>query len=265
MVIFCIYFSTITYAETIVLKSGKTIEGKIIEKTDEYIKIDFFGVALTYYLSDIESIDGKILTESSLYKSDTTTSNLTETFRNEKWGYSFKYPSHWEEIPKEEREPSAAMGVRPIGQDGISIQIYRGECDENTLNNYKTPCDLIEKFLALPSGQTREFKKQVMIANRTGCLVRFLQKKAIVGVKDKTENPIVLPVNYYYDYYFFSPVFSSGGRDKRFFIIILSHMEYMLDNPLATQSNYFIEINKKLKELYEEAEQIVNSFRLTDR
>jgi len=32
--------ATITSAETIKLKSGKVIEGKIIEKTDEYIKID---------------------------------------------------------------------------------------------------------------------------------------------------------------------------------------------------------------------------------
>jgi hypothetical protein len=47
------------YAETIVLKSGKTVEGKIIEKTDKYIKIDFQGVPLTYFIDEIESIDGE--------------------------------------------------------------------------------------------------------------------------------------------------------------------------------------------------------------
>lgn len=46
------------YAETIVLKSGKTVEGKLIDKTDKYIKIDFQGVSLTYFLDEIESIDG---------------------------------------------------------------------------------------------------------------------------------------------------------------------------------------------------------------
>ncbi|MFA6282429.1 MAG: hypothetical protein WCY05_08040 [Candidatus Omnitrophota bacterium] len=46
------------FAETIVLKSGKTIEGKILEKTDKYIKVDTEGIAITYYLDDIASIDG---------------------------------------------------------------------------------------------------------------------------------------------------------------------------------------------------------------
>ena len=48
-----------TFAENIVSKSGKTVEGKLIEKTDKYIKIDFQGVPLTYYFDEIESIDGK--------------------------------------------------------------------------------------------------------------------------------------------------------------------------------------------------------------
>jgi hypothetical protein len=46
------------FAETIITKSGKTIEGKLIEKTDKYIKIDFQGVPITYFLDEIESIDG---------------------------------------------------------------------------------------------------------------------------------------------------------------------------------------------------------------
>jgi hypothetical protein len=53
-----VYFPILTYAETIILKSGKTIEGKLIEKTDKYIKIDFYGVPLTYYIDEIKSIDG---------------------------------------------------------------------------------------------------------------------------------------------------------------------------------------------------------------
>lgn len=46
------------FAETIVLKSGKTVEGKIIERTDQYVKIEFQGIGLTYFLEDVESIDG---------------------------------------------------------------------------------------------------------------------------------------------------------------------------------------------------------------
>jgi len=50
-------FSSV-YAETVLLKSGKSVEGKLIEKTDKYIKIDFQGVPLNYFLDEIESIDG---------------------------------------------------------------------------------------------------------------------------------------------------------------------------------------------------------------
>ncbi len=48
------------FAETIVLKSGKTVEGKITEKTDKYIKMNFQGAQgaeVTYLLKDIERID----------------------------------------------------------------------------------------------------------------------------------------------------------------------------------------------------------------
>ena len=52
-------FPTIIFAETILLKSGKTVEGKLIKKTDEYIKIDFQGVSLTYFFDEIENINGE--------------------------------------------------------------------------------------------------------------------------------------------------------------------------------------------------------------
>lgn len=47
------------FAETIVLKSGQKVEGQIIKRTDEYVKIDFQEVILTYFLDEIETIDGK--------------------------------------------------------------------------------------------------------------------------------------------------------------------------------------------------------------
>ncbi|MBU1112252.1 MAG: tetratricopeptide repeat protein [Candidatus Omnitrophica bacterium] len=48
------------YPETIKLKNGKTIDADIMETTDKYIKIDFHGVPLRYYVEDIESINGVI-------------------------------------------------------------------------------------------------------------------------------------------------------------------------------------------------------------
>lgn len=57
----CLYFPSSAFAETIILKSGQKVEGKIIKKTDKYIQIDFPGVPLTYFLNEIESIDGQKL------------------------------------------------------------------------------------------------------------------------------------------------------------------------------------------------------------
>jgi hypothetical protein len=44
---------------TVVLKSGQTLEGKIAERNQRYITMNFEGVPLTYFLEDIESIDGE--------------------------------------------------------------------------------------------------------------------------------------------------------------------------------------------------------------
>jgi len=46
------------FAETVYLKSGETIKGDMIEETNEYVKIDFQGIPLTYYKDDIVRIEG---------------------------------------------------------------------------------------------------------------------------------------------------------------------------------------------------------------
>ncbi|MDD5729518.1 MAG: tetratricopeptide repeat protein [Candidatus Omnitrophica bacterium] len=62
---FCLVFLAVSFclpvplfAEKIILKSKKEIEGKVVEKTDKYLKFDFQGITLTYYIDDIESVDG---------------------------------------------------------------------------------------------------------------------------------------------------------------------------------------------------------------
>ena len=50
-------FLTPVFSETIILKSGLKVEGRITEETDKYAKIDFEGVELTFYSDEIFSID----------------------------------------------------------------------------------------------------------------------------------------------------------------------------------------------------------------
>jgi hypothetical protein len=59
IVLLGLYAVTLVYAETILLKSGKTVEAPIIAKTDKYIKVDISGIPITYYFNEIASIDGK--------------------------------------------------------------------------------------------------------------------------------------------------------------------------------------------------------------
>ena len=46
------------FSDNLKHKNGKIIEGDIIKKTDEFIKIDFSGITLTYHFDEIESING---------------------------------------------------------------------------------------------------------------------------------------------------------------------------------------------------------------
>ncbi|MDD5130537.1 MAG: tetratricopeptide repeat protein [Candidatus Omnitrophica bacterium] len=73
-----LYFPVSVFAETIVLKSGKTVEGKILEKTDKYIKIDFQDMPLIYWFDEIESVDG-VKQNSSLAKEETLSQDNTLT------------------------------------------------------------------------------------------------------------------------------------------------------------------------------------------
>ncbi|MFH1655084.1 MAG: hypothetical protein ABH954_00530 [Candidatus Omnitrophota bacterium] len=60
LVLSLLFINSLVFAETITLKSGKKYEGDIVEKTDKYIKIDIgVGMPVTYFLDEIESIDGQ--------------------------------------------------------------------------------------------------------------------------------------------------------------------------------------------------------------
>ncbi|MDD5585050.1 MAG: hypothetical protein PHV55_08355, partial [Candidatus Omnitrophica bacterium] len=57
-----VFFSvSCVYAETIKLKNGKTVEGKILEKNSSSIKVDISGLSITYYVDEIENIDGVMI------------------------------------------------------------------------------------------------------------------------------------------------------------------------------------------------------------
>lgn len=62
------------FGETIILKTGKTIEGRVIKETGDHIIVDIDGVPINYYYDEIVSIGAKkvnkpgVSTEKSLTK-----------------------------------------------------------------------------------------------------------------------------------------------------------------------------------------------------
>lgn len=95
LLVLSLCFPTLIFAETIVLKSGKTVEGKIIEKTDKYVKIDSEGVPLTYYYDEIEKIEGAQVTVAELPAPQALPENPEGRFVNEEYGFEIMGPRGW--------------------------------------------------------------------------------------------------------------------------------------------------------------------------
>lgn len=104
-------------ADTIVLKSGKTVEGKIIERTDKYIKIDFQGVLLTYFNDDIRSIrEQKPSAGSSLKSEEDSGSGEKHIQKDGLFSISIPKGWHWKE------KPGDIMITNPEEKAGIAIE-----------------------------------------------------------------------------------------------------------------------------------------------
>ncbi len=51
----CLVF-LFSYSDTVYLKNGKQIKGTIIEESKEYVKIEFSGVTLTYWMDEVSTL-----------------------------------------------------------------------------------------------------------------------------------------------------------------------------------------------------------------
>ena len=71
---------SLVLASEVVLKSGQKVEGKIVEQKDKYVKFDSgVGVVMTYYIDEIDTIDGQKLQTSKIpMQTSTETQNIVE-------------------------------------------------------------------------------------------------------------------------------------------------------------------------------------------
>lgn len=68
-------------AETILFKSGKTENFPVIEKTDTSIKVNVYGIPVTYYLDTIESIDSVAVQPASVKSPSRVSSASSEALQ----------------------------------------------------------------------------------------------------------------------------------------------------------------------------------------
>ncbi|MDD5584597.1 MAG: hypothetical protein PHV55_06055 [Candidatus Omnitrophica bacterium] len=273
------------YAETVILKSGKTVEGKIIEKTGEYVRLNFCGVDLKYYLEEIASIDEKPIKTEPLpqpaaqpqpeepFPVDTTPK---ESFENNEWGYSLQYPSLWTIMPAHKIKKVMLMGLEPDDSSLVTLQLQAGNWSEEDTKGKSSIADLIDGFLKPHPDLRRESVKPITLRYESGYLIRFSYKTVeVIDNAKGIEGPLYVPVKVIFDYYLFSPVFSSQGTDRRSFLIEVSYIEYQ---DVSTQvdsvknrtkmyewNSYYRNENRKTEAKCWEAREIINSFRFSDK
>ena len=128
LVVILLAVSSLCFAETIIFKSRQTVDAKIIERTNKYIKVDVDGngTILTYPLEQVESINGERIesipginpaVQESLVSSDSgLDTNYTE-FNI----FKIKLPRGWKVSQKFDRSGGLIIIIGPNPQTSFSI------------------------------------------------------------------------------------------------------------------------------------------------
>jgi len=67
LMLFLIFVTNSSFAETIKFKSGKVVEGQVIKLIRDEVRVDTgMGIVITYFRDEIESIDGKELSPAEI-------------------------------------------------------------------------------------------------------------------------------------------------------------------------------------------------------
>ncbi|MBM3249417.1 MAG: hypothetical protein FJZ09_01025 [Candidatus Omnitrophica bacterium] len=59
LVAFFLILASLALADTLTLRSGETVEGTIVEKTADSVKIDVYGAEVTYFMDEVAQINGE--------------------------------------------------------------------------------------------------------------------------------------------------------------------------------------------------------------
>ena len=131
-----------SFADTVILKSGQVIEGKIIENTGKYVKINFDGVDLIYSYEEVASVNPSGVNNAPSKE----LSSLYEAFNSSKNVVANK---------DQPAEPavSVALAQPAVNADSVSVPGMPGSVSAST-----TVQEVISK---LPKEYQEMFKKNL--------------------------------------------------------------------------------------------------------
>lgn len=140
LIVFVLLLTTNVFADKLILKNGKTAEGKIVEQAEDAIKIDIEGVEVTFFMEDIESIEKEVPVV--IVEDEEEKQELIEKLKEEGGGYNI-YTLATEEEKKKARKkkghynpfssPYAEIDPtgKPLPNVGIQFQSIEEWAQEN--------------------------------------------------------------------------------------------------------------------------------------
>ncbi|MFA5271801.1 MAG: hypothetical protein WC412_05630 [Candidatus Omnitrophota bacterium] len=136
-----LFFLSVTnvFADTILLKSGKTVEGNIVEQTDDSVKLEVEGIPLTYYVSDIDSINGQKMAVAS---SGDQSSNVRAVNAQENFSAQMQSNDAGKQVQTENSVPKETE-VSPIDKEMFSDKATEPLGQENEMKS--TQAQIIPK------------------------------------------------------------------------------------------------------------------------
>jgi tetratricopeptide (TPR) repeat protein len=135
MLIFAIA-TQFVFADTIISESGQRFEGKIIEKTDSYVKMDFQGGILTYNMDEVAKIEDTSKPSTEL---DDLGNSAEQAFRN----------GRYEDVRSIMKKMIRLAPKDPELYTGFGIGSYYAGHFEESVSAFKKALDLKRRYTDL--------------------------------------------------------------------------------------------------------------------
>jgi hypothetical protein len=121
VILFVCVFSSFVQAAKITLKDGTVIEGKILEKTDTYIKLEVKGVPVPYFLDEISQLteDTPPPEEPAVSSQEAVPESIVlgQEYVDKDYGFSIVFPENWTalELPTKDLGPERVINASRQG------------------------------------------------------------------------------------------------------------------------------------------------------